>query len=154
MTDSARYYEVPVYKVALVREGTAPAERDKINSPPDVMVLVKNMGLADADREHFAVLMVDGHNQVIGVHTAAVGTLDAAMVHPREVFKAVLLCNAAAVILVHNHPSGDMTPSKADTEVTKRLVDAGKLLGIEVLDHVIVSGRWYRSLKEHREGGY
>jgi DNA repair protein RadC len=90
------------------------------------------------DREMFAVVLLDGKNQVIGFNVVSVGSLTAALVHPREVFKPAILANAAAIILVHNHPSGDPEPSAEDRAITARLKEAGELLGIRVLDHVVI----------------
>ncbi len=88
-------------------------------------------------------------NNVVAVHRCHVGALNASLVHPREVFKSAILNNAASVIVAHQHPSGDITPSMEDINVTKRLVEAGKLLGIEVLDHLVVnSDNSFTSLKE------
>jgi DNA repair protein RadC len=95
--------------------------------------------IADEDREVFLVLMLNTKNQVVGLHRAHVGSLNASIVHPREVMKCAILNNAASIIVGHNHPSGDPTPSREDIEVTKRLAEAGKIMGIEVLDHVIVT---------------
>ena len=89
-------------------------------------------------REIFATVHLDSKNRVLCIETVSIGSLSAAVVHPREVFKATLLSSAAALVLVHNHPSGDPTPSREDLELTKRLKDAGELLGIRVLDHVII----------------
>lgn len=89
-------------------------------------------------REVFATIHLDSKNRILCVETVSVGCLTSAIVHPREVFKSALLSSAAAVVLVHNHPSGDPTPSREDLELTKRLKEAGELLGIRVLDHVII----------------
>ncbi len=89
-------------------------------------------------REIFATVHLDSKNRVLCIETVSIGSLSAAIVHPREVFKGTLLSSAAAMVLVHNHPSGDPTPSREDLELTKRLKDAGELLGIRVLDHVII----------------
>lgn len=95
------------------------------------------------------VLLLDTQNQIIGIHTVTIGTLDAALVHPREIFKPAILANAASVILAHNHPSGDPTPSAEDRTVTRQVVAAGTTLGIEVLDHVIVGEpHRYHSFRE------
>ena len=94
--------------------------------------------LADVDREHFVVLMLDQKNKVIGFHTVSIGSLTASIVHPREVFKPAMLSNAAALILAHNHPSGQPQPSQEDRTLTVRLVAAGKLLGMAILDHIII----------------
>jgi DNA repair protein RadC len=97
------------------------------------------------DREVFVVLLLDGRNQVLGFNTVSVGSLTAALVHPREVFKPVILANAAAVILVHNHPSGSAEPSAEDRALTERLEQAGELLGIRVVDHIVVGDDQYCS---------
>ncbi|WP_144554312.1 RadC family protein [Peribacillus simplex] len=105
--------------------------------------------MANEDREVFLVMMLNTKNHVVGLHRAHVGSLNASVVHPRDVLKCAILNNAASLIVSHQHPSGDPTPSMEDIEVTKRLAEAGKIIGIEVLDHLIVShtGK-YVSLKE------
>ena len=100
------------------------------------------------DREMFVALLLDGKNQVLGFNVVSIGSLTAALVHPREVFKPVILANAAAVILLHNHPSGSPEPSAEDRALTERLERAGELLGIKVLDHVIIGDGAYRSKGE------
>ena len=94
--------------------------------------------LQNLDHERFYTVVIDGANRVIAVHLSSQGTLSEALVHPREVFKPALLCSGAGVILVHNHPSGKTEPSTKDYILTQRLVEAGRILGIEVLDHVII----------------
>lgn len=108
--------------------------------------------LQETDREQFLLLCLNAKNEPTAIHTVSVGSLDASIVHPRDVYKTAILANSAAVIVAHNHPSGDPTPSNQDLEVTKRLQEAGELLGIAVLDHIIVGTEGaYVSL---REGGY
>jgi DNA repair protein RadC len=109
----------------------------KITSSATASALLQEY-LDGVDREHFVILMLDRKNQVIGINTVSIGSLTASIVHPREVFKPAILGNAAAVILCHNHPSGSPFPSSEDRVLTARLVAAGKLLGINVLDHIIV----------------
>jgi DNA repair protein RadC len=94
--------------------------------------------VAGLDREQFWVLLLNGKNRAIGLNLVSVGALTAALVHPREVMKPAILGNAAAVVLVHNHPSGDPAPSTEDLALTQRLCAAGELLGIRVLDHIVV----------------
>lgn len=125
----------PVFRVQLVRE--AGVERPSLDGPLDAAQILCRY-LENEDREHFVTLMLDVKNKVIGIHTVSIGNLDSAIVSPREVFKAAILANAASIIIAHNHPSGDLTPSPEDFKVTEVLKKAGKLLGIEVLDHVIV----------------
>ena len=95
---------------------------------------------ADLDREVFMILNLDTACRPINLNVVSMGTLNEAMVHPREVFKASILSNANSVICIHNHPGGDVTPSDPDIAVTNRLTECGKILGIEVVDHLIIGG--------------
>ncbi|MBD2844618.1 DNA repair protein RadC [Paenibacillus sp. IB182496] len=99
-------------------------------------------------KEHFVCLFLDTKNQIIGQETLSIGTLNAALVHPREVFRAAIQHGSASLICVHNHPSGDPTPSPEDIRMTARLVEAGELVGIDVLDHLIIGEHGFVSLKE------
>lgn len=99
-------------------------------------------------QEHFVVLFLNTKNHVLGHETIFVGSLNASIVHPREVFQAAIRRNCASIICLHNHPSGDPQPSREDVDVTRRLVEAGKILGIDVLDHVIIGDGRFASLKE------
>ena len=130
---------VPIYKISLVREGRVACYEQQIRSSANASTILQTY-LADVDREHFVVLLLNQKNRVIGVHTVSVGSLTASVVHPRETFKAAILANAAAIICGHNHPSGDCQPSREDRAITQRLKEAGALLGINLLDHVIVGG--------------
>ncbi|WP_028390167.1 JAB domain-containing protein [Bacillus cihuensis] len=111
----------------------------RIASPGDAQELAVSYIADEEDREVFLVMMLNTKNQVIGLHRASIGSLNASIVHPRDVLKSAVLNNAASIIVAHQHPSGDPTPSREDIEVTKRLAEAGKIIGIEVLDHVIVT---------------
>ena len=104
---------------------------------------------SDAVQEEFHIVTLDTKHKPIGTHRITVGTLDASLVHPREVFRAAINDAASAVLLVHNHPSGDPTPSREDYQVTEQLTEAGKLLGINVLDHIIVAKGSTLSIREH-----
>jgi len=128
---------IPIYRVSLVRESRLHCYNKQIRSSADASALI-HAYLEGVDREHFGVLLLSQKNNVIGVNTVSVGSLTASVVHPREVFKPAILSNAAAIILAHNHPSGQPQPSQEDRVLTVRLVAAGKLLGISVLDHVII----------------
>ena len=121
--------------------------RPMISSPADVDRLLRGR-IANLDRENFVVVLLNTKNEVIGTPLISVGTLSASLVHPREVFKPAIRASAASVVLAHNHPSGKVELSSEDREVTRRLVESAKILGIEVLDHVIV-GDGYYSMKEH-----
>lgn len=121
-----------------VREGT-------VHGPEDVEAVVGPLLRTEPSEVMLAVLLTTAH-RVIGVHVVARGGIDHVPCEPREVFRAALLANAAAVILAHNHPSGDPTPSHQDIDVTRRIAAAGRLLGIPLLDHLVVGDRDYTSL--------
>lgn len=103
--------------------------------------------IRSAEKEHFIALYLNARNTVIGEETISIGSLNANIVHPREVFRPAVSLAAAAVVLAHNHPSGDVTPSQEDLNLTARLVEAGRILGIEVLDHLIVAESRFLSLR-------
>jgi len=117
-----------------------------IHSPKDV--LKETSHLEENKKENFVVLYLDARNRLILKETVSIGTINASLVHPREVFEPAIRELAVAVILVHNHPSGDPTPSEDDINLTKRLIEAGKILGIEVVDHIIFTKGRYFSFKE------
>lgn len=100
------------------------------------------------DKEHFVCLFLNTKNRIMAQETVTIGILDASLVHPREVFKAALKCGAASFICAHNHPSGDPTPSPEDVSITRRLLEVGEIVGIELLDHLVIGDNQYVSLKE------
>lgn len=122
------------------------ARRPVIRSPEDATSLVME-DYRHLDREHFGVLLLNTKHHVLGEERVSVGTLNSSNVHPREVFKSAVRRSAAALILVHNHPSGDPTPSRQDIELTQRLVEAGTLMGIKILDHLIIGDNKYISFR-------
>ena len=138
-TTKPKQASVPVYKIMLVREGGVPCYNQQIRSSADASAFLHTY-LADVDREHFVIILLNQKNRIIGVNTVSIGSLTASVVHPREVFKGAILANAASIVCGHNHPSTDCQPSKEDRAITTRLVEAGRLLGISVLDHVIIGG--------------
>lgn len=140
-------YRLPRYRVSLVREGSSMAECKAIRSPEDVFA-VMTAEYENAVVETAQMLALDTKNKIIGVFEISTGSLNASIIHPRDVFQRAILSNAASVILVHNHPSGDPTPSPEDMELTRRLVDAGKMMDIAVLDHVVIGDGAFMSLKE------
>ena len=121
--------------------------RAKVTSPNVVADLLMDE-MKFLQKEEFRILILDTKNQITKVETISIGTLNASIVHPRDVFKTALLNSANSLILVHNHPSGDTTPSNEDINITNRLIDAGKLLGIKVLDHIILGDNRYLSFQE------
>jgi len=141
----------PVYKLMMVKDGSIAAPCGQVRMPSDVSALVMTYS-AGLDREHLIVILLSTKNDVIGINTVSVGGLNCAYVPMREVFKPALLANAAAIIVAHNHPSGDPTPSPEDVMVTRKIVEAGNLLDIKVLDHLICGESRWVSLKERGLG--
>ena len=131
-------------RILEVGEETLP----KIESTRDVISQFSY--LREKQREHLAALYLNARNEVVFKKHLFVGTLDANICHPREIFKYAIEKNSASIILVHNHPSGDPTPSRADLEITKRIVEAGKIMGIDVLDHIIITRTKIFSFKEKK----
>ncbi|MBT9134666.1 MAG: hypothetical protein DDT39_00709 [Firmicutes bacterium] len=125
-------------------QGTPPSS---IRSPEDVQKLLLER-LRYEEREHFFTILLNTKNHCLGIEEVSVGSLNSSIVHPREVFRAAIRRSAAALIIAHNHPSGDCAPSREDMEVTRRLTEAGRLLGIDVLDHVIFGDGVILSFKE------
>lgn len=119
-----------------------------INGAKDAVAQLSDM--RELKKEHFVVLYLNAKNQLVHKETISMGTLNANLVHPREVFEPALKYSAAQIIAAHNHPSGDPKPSEDDRDVTKRLTEAGKLMGIDVMDHVIITKNRYFSFKEEK----
>lgn len=138
---------VNIISLKLVRESSLLYRPGRIRGPEDAFELVRNI-LEDADREIFMVIYLNTKNEPTAIHTVSVGTLNTSLVHPREVFKAAVMVNAASLILAHNHPSGDSEASREDIDITRKLAEAGNILGIQVIDHIIVGSGGYRSLKD------
>ena len=125
-------FQTALVQLPLVRE----TGKDRIATPEDAHRICGDT--ANLVQESFQVLTLDSKNRLLSRHLISLGILDTALVHPREVFCAAITDRAAAVVLVHNHPSGDPTPSAEDVRITKQLNDAGKIIGIKVLDHVVI----------------
>jgi DNA repair protein RadC len=123
--------------------------KEHIRSPEDVIKEVQK-SLKGKKKEHFLALFLDTRNHPIETRTISIGSLDSSIVHPRELFKEAISHSAASIILVHNHPSGDTEPSDEDIKLTKRLIEVGQVLGIEILDHVVISDHAYLSMKAKR----
>lgn len=137
-------YLVPQYRLILIKEpGVKPTA---VTDPITFSRFIQP--LAHYSEEHFIAFHLDAKHQVIGYHEVSKGTLNASLVHPREVFKAALLSNAYAIIVAHNHPSGSVAPSSEDLAVTTQLIKVGKLMGVPLVDHCIVSSDSMNSLRE------
>lgn len=134
--------------VQLVQELAAPLpEPVIIRTPNDVFSLIE-FELRYASKEHFVCLFLNTKNHVIAKEVISIGTLNASLVHPREVFRAAIKRNSASIICCHNHPSSNPDPSPEDIKITKRLVSVGELIGIDVLDHIIIGGHRFVSMRE------
>lgn len=142
---------IDIVTLKTVKERSILYPERKVSSPEKAAELIRPF-IEDSDREMFMVLYMNTKNEPVGLHTVSIGTINAALVSPPEVFKAALLSNAAALIVFHNHPSGHIQPSKEDINITKRLTEAGQILGIHVTDHIIIGdeGKYY-SFKEENQ---
>ena len=118
-----------------------------IKNPQSVVKAIRS-SIKDKAKEHFKLILLDSRNKIIGISTISIGTLNANLVHPREIFKEAIIHNSASVVLAHNHPSGDPEPSEEDMKITERLVESGKILGIEVIDHIVIGKTNFASFKE------
>lgn len=140
--------KINIVSVKLIKE-----ERNlywKITQPLDVVNLIKEL-IAEKDREYLLVICLNVRNEINNISTVSVGSLSSSIVHPREVFKTAILSNSCSIILSHNHPGGSIIPSSEDKNVSIRIKEAGKILGIDLLDHIIVGfdNPEYYSFKEH-----
>jgi DNA repair protein RadC len=125
-----------------------PEQKDFDIKNPEAVVKAIRASIKDKAKEHFKLILLNPRNKIIGISTISIGSLNASLVHPREVFKDAITHSAASVVLAHNHPSGDPEPSEDDLTITKRLIEAGKILGIEVMDHIIIAKNGFLSFKE------
>lgn len=125
---------------------TVKTVNDSLYTP--LQVLQQCDSFRSKQKEHFCVFFLDTRQRIIGRETISIGTLNTSLVHPRECFRTAIVKNCCSIIIAHNHPSGSLEPSAEDLSLTKRLVEGGKLIGIEVLDHVIVTAEAYVSLRE------
>lgn len=145
-------HNVSIYRVQLVKKENVRFENAIIKSPDDAVDVARKFLEQQTgeipDREWFCGLWLNTKNKVTGIEVISIGSINSAIVHPREAFKGAILHNAASVIYFHNHPSGDPTPSPEDIEVTKRLTECGQLLGMEVLDSLILGDPIAYSIKK------
>lgn len=124
-----------------------PFDKTRVTSP-EIIANVVMEDMKPLQKEHFNIAILDTKNQIIGIENISIGTLNASIVHPRDVFKVAIKKNANSIILIHNHPSGDPAPSNEDINITKRLIEAGNIIGIKVIDHIIVGNDVFLSMKE------
>ncbi len=130
------------------RKDLEPELRDFDIKEPQSVVKAIRASIKDKAKEHFKLILLNTRNKILGISTISIGSLNASIVHPREVFKDAIVHNAYSVVLAHNHPSGDPEPSEDDLTITKRFIEAGKILGIEVIDHIIITKTGFFSFKE------
>jgi len=135
-------YELRVVKVGCVQE----TPLDKVSRPEDVMPYLG--AIRNADQEHFVAITLNGAGNIITSRVITIGLLNHSLVHPRETFRGAILDNASSIIVAHNHPSGSLEPSPQDIAITTQLKEAGNILGIQVLDHIIVTKDHFTSFKE------
>ena len=142
--------QVVFERVVLVKEKVGRYELPRETKSPEeaYKAITTITNVQEEAQEVFGILILNTKNKIVAVHEISRGTLNSSLLHPREVFKPAVLHNAAAIICFHNHPSGDKTPSEMDINITNRLVEVGDIMGIEILDHIIVTDNGYASLKE------
>ena len=138
---------INIVSIKMVKESSFLYQTRKISSPKDAYEMIKEQ-LEGLDREQFIIACLNTKNEPTNITVVSVGSLNKAIVHPREVFKTAILSNAASIMAFHNHPSGETTPSQQDIQLTNRLYEAGELLGIKLLDHLIIGDGTFTSLKE------
>ena len=128
---------INVVKCQIVKEKTMTYDFKTISNPTDAAKVVKAY-IGNSDRENFVVICLDTKSNITAIHTVSIGNINSSIVHPREVFKVAILANSAAIIIAHNHPSGEPSPSEEDKKMTERIVNAGEILGIDIFDHIIL----------------
>ena len=138
---------INIVSIKMVKESSFLYQTRQILSPKDAYEMIKEQ-LEGLDREQFIIACLNTKNEPTNITVVSVGSLNKAIVHPREVFKTAILSNAASIMAFHNHPSGETTPSQQDIQLTNRLYQAGELLGIKLLDHLIIGDGRFTSLKE------
>ncbi|MBP3907586.1 JAB domain-containing protein [Turicibacter sanguinis] len=138
---------INIVSIKMVKESSFLYQTRTISSPNDAYEMIKER-LEDSDREQFIIACLNTKNEPTNISVVSVGTLNKAIVHPREVFKTAILSNAASIMAFHNHPSGNAELSQQDIQLTHRLYEAGELLGIKLLDHLVIGDGTFTSLKE------
>jgi len=140
---------VSVFELSRRLETYTEKQKPKVSCPEEIYRFIYPK-IREEKQEKFIVMCLDTKNQIISIETLFIGSLDISIVHPREIFKTALLASAASIVLIHNHPSGDPTPSREDIIITNRIIESGKLLGITVWDHLIIGDGQYTSLKQEK----
>lgn len=138
---------VDIVSLKMIKESSVSYANRRISKPDEVVDLVK-IFLEDCDREKLIVCCLNVKNEPTSISTVSIGSLNTSIVHPREVFKTAVISNSASIIIAHNHPSGDVNPSNEDINITERIKEAGNILGIKLLDHLIIGEDNFASLKD------
>lgn len=138
-----------IYNYKIKREFVRDIADKKVGRPSEAAIVARESIDFERDQEHLIVMFLNGRMQIKGSFIASIGSLDASIVHPRDIFKSAILASASTIIIAHNHPSGDPTPSMADIQITKRIKDCGTLMGIQLIDSIIVTETDSYSMKEH-----
>lgn len=145
--NKAHAKRVDIVSLKMVKESSILYANRRIGTPDEAVELLKNL-LEGSDREKLVVCCLSSKNEPTNISVISIGSLNSSIVHPREVFKIAIMSNAASIIMGHNHPSADITPSKEDINITERIKQAGDIIGIKLLDHIIIGDENYLSLKE------
>lgn len=140
---------VDIVSIKMVKDSSIKYANRMIKTPFDAYTLLREF-VEDSDREKLVVACLDTKNQPVNISVVSIGTLNSSLVHPREVFKTAILSNSNKIMLAHNHPSQILKPSTEDEIITKRIQEAGTILGIELIDHLIIGGGKYFSFKENQ----
>lgn len=138
----------PVFETLTIKENVSSYinPKQRLTTPLQIWEMFRFLG--KESKEWMVVLLLDGKNRLSAVDICSIGTLNQSLCHPREIFKSALMVSCAAIVLIHNHPSGDTSPSSEDIAITRRLKEASEIIGIKILDHVIVSDEEYTSFVE------
>ena len=138
---------IDIVSLKMVKESSISYANRRISKPDEIAEVLRGF-LVDCDRETLIVCCLNVKNEPTNISIVSIGSLNTSIVHPREVFKTAVMSNAASIIIAHNHPSGDPTPSKEDINITERLKESGNIIGIKLLDHLIIGTDNFISLKE------
>lgn len=137
------------YKYSITKQKLVEFGENQLKGPDNAFEFIKSIGIHKEEQEHFVVLFLNTKNRIIGYSLIYIGTIDEVHSKPREIFRAAIINNTVKIILSHNHPSEDLYPSKNDIRATKKLQEAGQIIGIEILDHIIVSEKGHYSMRDH-----
>ena len=138
---------VNLVSLKVIKESSVLYSNRRISTPIEAVNLLRNL-LEDCDREKMLVCCLNTKNEPTNISVVSIGSLNSSIVHPREVFKTAIISNSASILIAHNHPSGNSTPSKEDINITERIKKSGEIIGIKMIDHIIIGENSYTSLKE------